>query len=69
MNRIRVRITKTFEPKPGEPGHGFKYVEDAVVGVTIGVARQWIAEGNAKPFDEAAAAALADAPATPPPAA
>jgi hypothetical protein len=62
MNRIRVRITKQFDLG------GFRYVVGAIVGVSVNVAREWIAAGQAEAYDAAATAALTPA-ATPPPAA
>lgn len=61
--RVRIRILSTFSPKKGEPGHGFKYVEGAIVGVSLPVARQWIEEKKATPYDAEAKAAL-EAPAS-----
>lgn len=57
--RARIRITTTFVPKQGEPGHGFKYVEGAIVSVSLGVAHNWVAVGKALPYDEDAKRALA----------
>jgi hypothetical protein len=51
-DRIRLLIKKQFDLG------GFRYVEGAIVGVTAPVAAQWIAEGNAEPYDDAARTAL-----------